>query len=177
MVAPIKAFGSPVLDLCVPKPFVDHQSMFDPSFPHHRWYYNRACDVAELSDEVIDITVDHASRIRSPLTVFPIWQLGGASSQVPADAMAYDTRGAGHAFNLTISTEAEEGFDEERQWARDFWSALEPFHTTVYVNFLGDEPERVREAYGAEKYDRLRTLKRKYDPDNVFHLNQNIRPD
>ena len=79
--------------------------------------------------------------------------------------------------NLTISTEAEEGFDEERQWARDFWSALEPFHTTVYVNFLGDEPERVREAYGAEKYDRLRTLKRKYDPDNVFHLNQNIRPD
>ena len=60
VVRPIKDFGSPVLDLCVPKPFVDHQAMFDPSFPHGRWYYFRSCDVAELSDEVIDITVEHS---------------------------------------------------------------------------------------------------------------------
>src|SRR5919107_1943175 len=76
-VKPLKAFGSPVPDLCVPKPFLAHQAMFDLSFQHGWWYYMRACDVAELTDEVIDITVDHSLRINSPLTAFPIWQRGG----------------------------------------------------------------------------------------------------
>jgi hypothetical protein len=67
---PLKEFASPVLDLCVPKPFLTHQAMFDPSFPHGWWYYLRACDVAQLTDEVIDITVDHALRIKSPLIPF-----------------------------------------------------------------------------------------------------------
>ena len=174
----MKAFGSPVLDLCVPKPFLEHQAMFDPSFPHHRWYYNRACDVAELTDEVIDITVEHSLRIRSPLTTYPIWQLGGAVARVPRDETAYDTRNAGHAFNITASTETEDGFDEEREWVRNLWSALEPFHTSVYVNFLGQEEEqRVRQAYGPEKYERLKALKRKYDQENLLRLNQNIPPD
>ena len=72
----------------------------------------------------------------------------------------------------------EEGFEQERTWAREFWSALEPFHTSVYVNFLMDEgQDRVRDAYGPEKYERLRALKRQYDPENLFRLNQNIPPD
>ena len=66
-----------MLDPCVPKPFLTHQAMFDPSFPHGWWYYMRSCDVAELTDEVIDITVEHSLRIKSPLTAFPIWQRGG----------------------------------------------------------------------------------------------------
>ena len=75
-------------------------------------------------------------------------------------------------------TATVEGFDAEREWVRRFWSALEPFHTSVYVNFLMDEgQERFRQAYGAAKYDRLKTLKRKYDPDNFFRLNQNIPAD
>jgi hypothetical protein len=178
-VAPLKAFGSPVLDLCEPKPFLEHQAMFDPSFPHGRWYYMRACDVAELSDEVIDITVDHSMRIRSPLTAFPIWQMGGAVSRVGEDETAFNGRGAGYTFNITAATAGLEGFGEERQWVRDFWSALEPHQTGgVYVNFLMSEgEERVRDAYGAQKYDRLKKLKRRWDPDNLFRLNQNIPPD
>ena len=179
VVAPLKAFGSPVLDLCEPKPFLEHQAMFDPSFPHGQWYYMRACDVAELSDEVIDITVEHAMRIRSPLTAFPIWQMGGAISRVGEDETAFSGRGAGHTFNITAATAGRDGFDEEREWVRDFWSALEPHHTSgVYVNFLMNEGEdRVREAYGTEKYDRLKALKRRCDPDNLFRLNQNVPPD
>ena len=70
------------------------------------------------------------------------------------------------------------GFDEQRRWARSYWDALAPHHTSVYVNFLMDEgEERVRQAYGDEKYDRLKALKRKYDPTNFFRLNQNIPPD
>ncbi|MDQ3999677.1 MAG: FAD-binding oxidoreductase, partial [Actinomycetota bacterium] len=149
VVKALKEFGSPVLDLCVPKPFLAHQAMFDLSFQHGWWYYMRACDVAQLTDEVIDITVDHSLRINSPLTAFPIWQLGGAVGRVGEDETAFGGRSAGHTFNITASTETEEGFDEEREWVRNFWSALEPYHTSVYVNFLMEEgEERIRQAYG-----------------------------
>src|SRR6059058_3004431 len=73
VVAPLRAFGSPVLDLCVPKPFVAHQAMFDPGFPRGWWYYFRSCDVARLDDDVIDTVVEHALRIESVRTAFPIF--------------------------------------------------------------------------------------------------------
>jgi FAD binding domain-containing protein/berberine-like enzyme len=177
VVRPLKAFGSPVLDLCVPKPFLAHQAMFDPSFPHGWWYYMRSCDVADLTDEVIDITVEHSLRIDSPLTAFPIWQRGGAAARVGEDEMAFGGRGAGYTFNITAATEAAEGFEEEREWVGNFWLALKPHHKGAYVNFLMEEGEgRIRQAYGAKKYGRLKELKRRYDPDNLFRLNQNIRP-
>jgi FAD/FMN-containing dehydrogenase len=178
VIKPLKAFRRPVLDLCQPKPFLAHQAMFDPSFPHGWWYYMRSCDVAELSNEIIDITVDHSLRISSPLTAFPIWQRGGAAARVGEDQTAFGGRSAGHTFNITAVTATAEGFEGEREWVRNFWWALEPHQTGAYVNFLMDEGEgRVRQAYGARKYDRLKALKRRYDPDNLFRLNQNIRPD
>jgi hypothetical protein len=177
VVRPLRAFGSPVLDLCRPKRYLEHQAMFDPSFPHGWWYYMRSCDVAELSDDVIDITVEHSMRISSPRTAFPIWQQGGAVARVDDEETAFDGRAAGHTFNITAATETAEGFDQEREWSRSFWSALEPHQTSVYVNFLMEEgEERIRQAYGAAKYERLKALKRRYDPDNVFRLNQNIPP-
>jgi hypothetical protein len=178
VLAPLRRFGRPVLDLCRPKPFLEHQTMFDPSYPHGRWYYMRSCDVAELSDDVIDITAEHSREIRSPLTAFPIWQMGGAVAREDDDMSAFSGRHAGHTFNITASTESMEGFDQEREWVRGLWSALAPYHQpSVYVNFLMDEgSERVRAAYGDERYDRLRALKDKYDPENLFSLNQNIPP-
>jgi FAD/FMN-containing dehydrogenase len=175
-IRPLKAFGSPVLDACEPKPFLTHQAMFDPSFPAGRWYYFKSCDVGELTDDVIDITAEHSLQISSPLTAFPIWQMGGgAVSRVADDATAFTGRSAGFTYNIGASTETSAGFAEEREWVRDFWSALRPWHQGVYVNFLGDEGvERVRQSYGSKKYERLQVLKRKYDPDNFFRLNQNI---
>ncbi|MGB2876165.1 MAG: FAD-binding oxidoreductase [Gaiellaceae bacterium] len=177
VVRPMKEFGSPIIDLCEPKPFLAHQAMFDPSFPHFRWYYFKSCDVSTLTDDVIDITVEHSLRIRSPLTAFPIWQMGGAVARVGEDETAFSGRNAGFTYNIGACTEGAEGFDEERDWVRTFWSALEPYHAGVYVNFLGDEgQDRVRESYGMEKYARLQELKRRYDPDNFFRINQNIPP-
>ncbi len=177
VVRAMKEFGSPIVDLCEPKPFLVHQAMFDPSFPHFRWYYFKSCDVAELTDDVIDLTVEHSLRIESPFTAFPIWQMGGAVSKVGEDDTAFTGRNAGFTFNIGACTEGPDGFEDEREWVRTFWSALEPYHTGVYVNFLGDEgQERVQESYGPEKYARLRELKRRYDPDNLFRINQNIPP-
>ena len=153
--------------------------MFDPTFPHGRWYYIRACDVAELSDEVIDITVEHS--LADPLAADHLPDLaarrsgrsGGATTRPPSTAAA-----PGHTFNITgsdrdrrrASTRSGSGFATSGRRSS-------PTTTSVYVNFLMDEgEERVRQAYGAEKYDRLKALKRSYDPENVFRLNQNISP-
>ena len=178
VVKPLKEFGSPVLDLCQPKPFLVHQSMFDPSFPHGWHYYVRSCDVARLDDEVIEVVSEYGNRIESPITSIALWQMGGAVARVEENDTAFNGRNAGFTFNINGNTDSASGFEEEREWARSYWSALEPYHTSVYVNFLMEEGEdRVKEAYGAAKYDRLKALKRKYDPTNLFRLNQNIRPD
>ena len=176
VVGPLKGFGSPVLDLCGPRPYLTHQSMFNASFPHGWWYYFRSCDVADLNDDIIDVMVEYGTRITSPITAVGVWQTGGAVARVDENDTAFNGRSAGHTFNIGGNSESAVGFEQE-QWARSYWSALSPHHTSVYVNFLMDEgEERVREAYGLEKYDRLKALKTKYDPENFFKLNQNIRP-
>jgi hypothetical protein len=101
--------------------------------------------------------------------VFPIWHIGGAMARVAEDSTAFHGRTAGFAYNITGVTETMDGFDREREWVRAFWPALAPHHTSVYVNFLMDEGEqRIRQAYGPEKHDRLRALKRRHDPERPF---------
>jgi FAD/FMN-containing dehydrogenase len=149
--------------------------MFDQSYRHGCWYYVRSCDVDELTDEVIDIAVDYGNQIKSPLSSLALWQMGGAVARVGENATAFHGRKAGFTFNINGNTEGADGFAEEREWARAYWSALAPYHTSVYINFLMDEGEdRVRDAYGPQKYDKLKELKRLYDPTNLFRLNQNI---
>jgi hypothetical protein len=177
VVGPLREFRSPALDLCEPMPFAAHQQMYDAAFPHGWWYYFRSCDVAEVNDDIIDIMVDHGRRIESRITSMALWQMGGAVARVGEDETAFNGRNAGHTFNINGNTEAAKGFEEEREWARGLWTALDPYHTSVYVNFLMDEgEERIRQAYGATKYEQLRALKRKYDPENFFRFNQNIAP-
>jgi FAD/FMN-containing dehydrogenase len=174
----LRRFGTPMLDLCAPKPFVDHQAMFDASYPAGRWYYFRSCDLAGLGDAVIDAIVDNAARIRSPHTSMPLFQLGGSVARVDEDATAFSGRQAAHTLNIAVSTETVDGFDAEREWLERTWSSLRPHATSAYVNFLMDEgSDRIRAAYGPAKYARLQALKRAYDPGNLFHRNQNIRPD
>src|SRR5438270_12575641 len=104
--------------------------------------------------------------------------MGGAVAGVGESETAFNGRDAAFSFNINGSSVSADGFDAEREWARGLWSALRPHHTSVYVNFLMDEGrERIRQAYGATKYERLRALTRAYDPTNFFRLNQNIPPD
>lgn len=174
---PLKEFGTPLVDLCMPKPYLAHQSMFDPSFRHGCHYYVRSCDVNDITDDVVEVMSVYGERIKSPITSVALWLLGGAVARVGEDETAFNGRSAGYTFNINGNSETADGFDEERAWAREYWDALSPFHTSVYVNFLMEEgEERVRQAYGAAKFDRLKKLKTTYDPTNFFRLNQNIKP-
>ena len=180
VVRPLKEFGSPIVDRLEPKPYLALQSMFDPLVPHGWHRYWKSVELPPLTDGAIDTLIDGTSRITSPRSYTIILQLGGALGRVPEDASAFSQRDATH--NLVINavwTEDDPEGERHTAWARDFFDALQPHaRDRVYVNFLGDEgPDRVRQAYGTAKYDRLVELKRAYDPTNFFRLNQNIQPD
>jgi hypothetical protein len=174
---PMRRFGSRVVDLSARRAYVEHQALFDPSFPPGIWVHSKAADVGALSDDVLDVTLDHVARIASPRSGITAWQLGGAVARVGELETPFGSRSSGYLVDIFGATDSAEGFERERDWARDCWTALAPHHAGVYVNWLMEEGEaRVRQAYGAAQYDRLKALKRTYDPHNVFRLNQNIRP-
>jgi FAD/FMN-containing dehydrogenase len=175
---PVREFRAPALDTVGPKPYVAHQAMFDAAYPHGRRYYWKAWKLPPLTDAAIDVIVDRASVITSPLSAIPIFTLGGAVGRVDDDATAFTGRSAAHDINFVASWLPDDPVPEEHKaWARSAWEAMRPFAHGVYVNFLSDEPApHVEVAYGEHKYARLAALKSKYDPANVFRFNQNITP-
>lgn len=175
--APMRRFGSHVVDLIAPRAFVEQQAMLDPAFPPGIWIYSKATDISALPDDALDVLLDHAARIASPRSGIIAWQLGGAVAAVGEPETPFGSRSSGFLVDILGATDSADGFEQERDWARACWTALAPHHAGVYVNWLMEEGEqRVREAYGEPRYERLQTLKRRYDPENVFRLNQNIRP-
>jgi hypothetical protein len=125
----------------------------------------------------LDTGLRYGEAIQSPITSFAVFQLGGAMRDVGNDDTAFNGRDSGHTVNINGNAMSPEAFDAERDWVRRFWADLEPHNVGAYVNFLMDEgEERVRRSYGADKYRRLQELKRKWDPENFFRLNQNIPP-
>jgi FAD/FMN-containing dehydrogenase len=174
---PMRRFGSRVVDLIAPRAFVELQALFDPSFPPGIWVHSKAADLNVLSDDVLDVMLDHVARVASPRSGITVWQLGGAVARVGELDTSFGSRSSQYLADVYGVTESADGFERERDWARDCWTALIPHHAGVYVSWLMEEGEqRVREAYGQQRYERLQALKRRYDPENVFHLNQNIRP-
>ena len=177
IVAPLRRFGSPSLDEFEPMAYVDVQKMVEPAFPPGRFNYWKANFVDDLSDELIDILVDSFSRVPSPDSMIALEQMGGAVARVPSDATAFEHRQA--AFSLLILSGWDDPADSDVNvaWTRDVWERTRPLSSSgVYVNYLGTEgDQRVRDAYGVN-HARLREVKRKYDPDNFFRLNQNVEP-
>ena len=175
---PLRSFGTPLADVVSPMPYTALQGMFDASYPpgvHNYWKSNY---LAQLSDAAIDTVVTHALRMPSPLSTLYFEHLGGAIRRVGEDDAAFGHREAAFDFNILAEWTDPVESDANIAWTRDFWTAMQPFSTGgVYVNNLGVEGEdRVRAAYGPAKYERLVALKDKYDPGNLFRLNQNIRP-
>ena len=178
----LREFGTPLVDLIAPKPYVAHQWAVDDTVLHGWHYYWKATNLAGLSDEAIAVIADHAFAGGSPRSYAAMFHLGGAVARVPHHATAYAGRDVAH--NIIIHAawlpeESDELAESETAWARRFLQALQPHSAgNVYVNFLDsdDDSSRVREAYGDQIYRRLAEVKAKYDPDNAFHHNKNIQP-
>jgi FAD/FMN-containing dehydrogenase len=176
---PLREFGSPLVDVVGPRPYTTLQGMFDPTVPHGWHYYWKSLELPPFTDHAIDTLVEYAGRLTSPRSYCIVFQLGGAVARVDEDATAYPQRDAAHNVNINAVWTEDDGEPERHvRWARDYFAAMQPHgRGRVYLNFLGDEgQDRVRAAYGDSKYERLAALKARYDPDNVFRLNQNIRP-
>jgi FAD/FMN-containing dehydrogenase len=175
--APLRGFGKPIADVIAPHPFTAWQTILDPLLtPGFRNYW-KSHDFREVSDGLVDALIDHARKLPDPNTEIAFAQLGGAVSRVPNEATAYGHRDGQFVLNVHGRWQDQTNDSACIEWARDLFKATAPFATgNVYVNFLTqDESERVRAAYG-KNYDRLSKLKNKYDPGNLFRLNQNIRP-
>ena len=181
VVHPLQTFGTPLVDLVGPTRYVDHQRGLDETVPHGWHYYWKATNLMCLSDEVIEVVAEHASRARSPRSYAAIFHLGGAVARVPGDATAFPGRHVAHNMSIDavwLPDEESTRAASETAWARGFLEALQPHRAGVYVNFLDadDDASRVREAYGDDTYRRLAEVKSMYDPDNVFRNNKNIQP-
>jgi FAD/FMN-containing dehydrogenase len=177
--APLRSVGSPIVDALAPRPYRELQTLFDAAVPHGWHYYWKSWELPPLADDAIDTLVEQAALITSPRSYIIVFQLGGAIARVGEQDTAYPQRDAAHNVNINAAWLPDDPEPERHvAWARACFAALEPAASgRVYVNFLADEgQDRVRAAYGDEKYARLAALKRAYDPDNVFRLNQNIEP-
>jgi hypothetical protein len=175
----LREFGTPLLDLIAPTKYVGFQSAIDSTVVHGWHYYWKSTHLPELRDDLIDVIAEHAFSCSSPRSYVAMFHLNGAVSRVAEGATAFGNRQASHAITLDGVWRPGEDFnDRETAWVRKFFAALGPFRQGVYVNFLGgdEDPGRVREAYGDTVYARLVDVKTSYDPHNVFHHNQNIRP-
>ena len=176
---PILAGLRPAVQLITPMPYVALQQLFDESAPWGMHSYEKAIYLDELTDDVIDVILEHQPHKASPLSIVPIFVLGGVYARQADDSSAFGgRRTTRYVVNISATTPTAQGFEQERAWVRDYWSALVPHAEGVgsYVNFMVEaDDDRIRSAYG-QKYARLAALKTRYDPTNVLHLNPNIKP-
>jgi FAD/FMN-containing dehydrogenase len=179
VIAPVREFGSPLEDMVEPMSYCEVQQAFDADFPWGLKNYWKSSNVGELSDDAIDTMVAFMEAAPSIAPMAVIDQYGGAVARVPDDATAFGDRDAEYDLIIAAIWAEDDQQEAHIDWAKSFWEAMQPHSTgSVYVNYLSEEgDERVRAAYGGERYARLVELKRKYDPENVFRNNQNISPE
>ena len=174
---PLRTFGSPLEDNVQPMSYQTLQSAPDAGFPLGRQHYWKSSWLKQLSDEAIEVMLGFVTEMPSSNSGVGLQQMHGAASRVDPAATAFPHRDEHYDF-LILSQWADRSDSEENvRWTRAFFETMQPFFESgVYVNNLGEEGEdRIKEAYGAH-YEQLVALKDKYDPTNLFRLNQNIRP-
>jgi len=178
VVRPLREFGPPVADQIQPMPYTVLQTVLDAATPSGVRNYWKSSFLKGLSDDAIDTIVDHFGTVTSPRSIVFIEHPHGAASRVNKDETAFSHREGQYSL-LIMPAWIDPGEDEIHiRWGREFLEAMQPFAVDgVYGNYLSEDEEgRVKAAYGTTTYQRLVTLKNKYDPTNLFRLNQNIKP-
>ena len=182
LLQPLRSFGSPLIDEIGPMSYTMAQKLIDDFYPPGLQEYWKSSFLTEISDAAVDTMLSWSANRPSPLChVVLEHTLGGAVSRIDRNATAFDHRDVQYSFLSLGVCAAPAEAETCARWARELWEAMQPYLTDrVYVNYLGQEAdegiERVKAAYGSEKYDRLVALKNTYDPTNLFRLNQNIEP-
>ncbi len=176
LVAPIKQFGPPLVDMIGPMPYLAQQSMLEQAMPPNLLNYWKAEFLREVSPDVIRVAVDAFGRVPSPISSILFFPIRGAASRVAPEATAFPHRKGYHMGIYSLWNDKTQT-GPNIAWVRNTWEAIRPFVTGgVYVNELGeDDGGRVQVAYGPN-YDRLARIKARYDPQNLFCLNANILP-
>jgi FAD/FMN-containing dehydrogenase len=174
---PVRAYGSPLLDGVQPMPFTALQSAFDGLFPAGLQWYWKADFFNEISDTAIETHLKYGKQLPTGLSGMHLYPIDGAVSRVPQAATAFAYRDGGWAGVIAGIDPDPANAGRMSQWVRDYWQELHPASAGGgYVNFLMDEgQDRVKAAYRGN-YDRLAQIKNRYDPGNIFHINQNIQP-
>ena len=181
LVSQIRESLPPLFNLVTPMPYVELQKLLDKAGAWGFYSYEKGTYIEELSNEVIEVVTDHVPRKNSPMSMVLFYRLDGAYCRVGDDETAFSGGRSPRyeAFIIGLAPDAEV-LAAERGWVRGLWDALRPYAIgtgDAYINGIADlEDDRVRGSYGAAKYERLARIKAEYDPDNVFHLNANIRP-
>ena len=177
---PLIDFGTPLVDLSGVVPYVQAQQAFDEEYPDGLRYYWKSLNLTRFDDEAIVTIVEHARQQPSAFSTTDVWHIGGAVSKTDARATAFYGRHASFLVNPEANWVKPADDDANIGWARGFVDSLAPFSDgSRYLNFAGFQEEgeaMMRGAFGAH-YERMAELKRKYDPTNLFRLNQNVKPD
>ena len=180
VVAPMRGFGETLLDFSGPMPYRTIQTLYDAIFPKGRdRCYWKSTYLKGLDDGIIREITAHLARRPSEMTFASIWKFGGAMQRVPADGSGFGDRSA--PFMLSLDAIWPDAADDEANigWVRAAWADMQRHSTgRLYLNFpgLGENQALVRNALGEATFTRLQEVKRRFDPDNVFRLNQNIPP-
>jgi hypothetical protein len=178
IIKPLREFGSPLADMVQPMDYTALQAMGGDLYPAGRFNYWKSSFLRECNESAVETLTENFRQVSSPFAVIAIEQIGGAIKRVGKDDTAFGDRSADYSLIITSAwTDAWE-YEKNVEWARSTFKAMQPFsRDSVYVNYLdAGEEDRVRNAYGADHYNRLVALKKKYDPTNFFRLNHNIRP-
>jgi FAD/FMN-containing dehydrogenase len=177
--APLRRLGKPLVDLIVQKPYVAQQTMLDATQPKGLHYYWKSEYLPSLTQEIVDAYRAHGASVPTAQSQVFMFQVGGAIGDRPADDGAVGNRDAQFVFGAAGAwLPADPNAERHTAWVRGAWDAMRPLATGgVYVNFLTEEEgeDRVRAAY-RDNFARLTAVKAKYDPDNVFRVNKNVRP-
>ena len=178
LVARIKSFGNPIGDALIRRPYAQIQSLLDGTQPKGRRYYWKSEYLSRIDPDLCERAIEHAAKIRSPHSAVILFQLGGALNELPDDHSPVGNRDARYVLNIAGSWEQPADDAANVAWAREAWSDLKRFSTGgTYLNFLteDDGPDRTEDALGASMR-RLVQVKTKWDPNNVFRTNRNIKP-
>jgi len=178
VIAPLRHAAPPAADLVEPMPYTAVQQLIDPTMPAGMRHHWGGDFLDALPDEAIDVFCAAADTVPSPLTQILLMPAGGQIARVDEDATAIGQRHAPWTTHLLAVWRDPDESARNLAWLRALQAAADPYATgRTWLNFLGDEGEqRVQRAVGKEKYGRMQAIKDRYDPGNLFHLNQNIPP-